>query len=68
MPIRCETTDGLTVQASDCDTAQWQALRERNRAERNLSMPCCGTGAVLKTSRRGTRFFGSVAEKGEMTP
>ena len=57
MPLRCETPDGVTIQTTDCDDAQWEALRKRNRERRDLIMPCCNADTVLKKSPRGTRFF-----------
>ena len=63
MPLRCETPDGVTIQATDCDEAQWEALRERNRQRRDLTMPCCNADTVLKKSPRGTRFFAHKPSK-----
>ena len=61
MPLRCVDEHGTAIEANACDEEQWKALRARNRAERNLKMPCCPARAVLKTSRRGTRFFAHKA-------
>ena len=63
MPLRCETPDGVTIQATDCDEAQWEALRVRNRERRDLIMPCCNADTVLKKSPRGTRFFAHKPSK-----
>ena len=64
MPLRCVDEHGAAIEANACDEGQWKALRARNRAERNLKMPCCPARAVLKTSRRGTRFFAHKARGG----
>ena len=61
MPLRCVDEHGTAIEANACDEEQWKALRARNRAERDLKMPCCPARAVLKTSRRGTRFFAHKA-------
>ncbi len=35
----------------------WATLRQSNRANSELTMPCCGSGVVLRTSKLGTRHF-----------
>ena len=61
MPLRCVDEHGAAIETNGCDEGQWKALRARDRAERNLKMPCCPARAVLKTSRCGTRFFAHKA-------
>lgn len=35
----------------------WEELRKGNAETRDLRMPCCGAGVVLRTSKLGTRHF-----------
>ena len=58
MPLRClNSHDGTSLLAFDLTPTEWDRLRDDNRKERHLSMPCCSAEVVLKTSKLGTRFF-----------
>jgi len=57
MPLKC-LREGLPVYSFDCEAdAAWEALRLANASNSRLSMPCCGAGVVLRTSKLGTRHF-----------
>lgn len=56
MPLRCLSLDSQEL-AFRHDAQSWSILRERNRLERHLRLPCCQAAVVLKVSRLGTRFF-----------
>jgi len=56
MPLRCHDADREEL-AFLHDDASWEALRNRNKRENSLKLPCCGSDVTLKTSKLGTRFF-----------
>lgn len=55
MPLRATSGD-TNVHAFDFDEDQWAALKSSYRAH-GLAMPCCGRGAIPKTSALGNYFF-----------
>ncbi|WP_052659194.1 competence protein CoiA family protein [Pseudomonas sp. LFM046] len=57
MPVRCLNQDGQSIHAFGLDAAQREELRAENTRDHQLRTPCCGNGAVLKTSKLGTLFF-----------
>jgi Competence protein CoiA-like family len=57
VPLCCDSDDGLIVAIDFNDEEAWLKLRELNRQERHLRMPCCHADVVLKRSKLGTRFF-----------
>jgi len=61
MPLRCLDPTGQSLHAFDLSEEQWRALERANRVARHLRMPCCQAAVMLKTSRRGTRFFAHKA-------
>lgn len=62
MPIRCVDEAGESIIAQDCSDKEWQSLRRRKPASRNLTMPCCVSPAIPKVSKLGTRFFAHKAK------
>lgn len=56
MPLKC-LHHGTAIFAFDFDAAAWAQLKEDNRKERFLTMPCCQGLAIPKVSKRGTQFF-----------
>lgn len=56
MPLR-SSRNGTSIFAFEFDEEAWRKLVEQNRAERCLSMACCGADAVPKRSSLGTKFF-----------
>lgn len=61
MPLRAVTEEGTDIEASEFGKDDWETLRAQVRVKRHLKMPCCSSQAVLKTSKRGTRFFAHKA-------
>lgn len=62
MPLRCLDPDSSgSIHAFDLSDDAWDQLVAENRRRRHLRMPCCTVEVVLKTSRRGTRFFAHKA-------
>lgn len=57
MPLSCLDENGRRIQAFDLSPDRWQALKSENQKRRHLKMPCCGSGVVLKKSRRAMCFF-----------
>ncbi|MGJ7512672.1 competence protein CoiA [Variovorax sp. GT1P44] len=55
MPLRA-TSGEANLHAFDYDEDQWAALKSSYRAL-SLAMPCCGRGAIPKTSTLGNHFF-----------
>lgn len=60
MPLRAQL-NSKNIFAYNYNSEQWEELRKQ-RSE--IHMHCCGAGAVLKTSKLGTRFF-SHKRKGD---
>lgn len=57
MPLKCHRDD-QPLMAFDFESEEaWEALRRENAREKNLRMPCCGTGVTLRTSALGTKHF-----------
>lgn len=56
MPLKCVAPTG-DVYAFKYSAEAWAGLRHENAKARHLRMPCCDSGVVLKTSKRGTHFF-----------
>lgn len=57
MPLKC-LRGGNPVFAFNVKSDEaWAHLRQENRANRQLRMPCCGSSVVLRTSKLGTRHF-----------
>lgn len=66
MPLRC-SNEGHDVFAFDFEgDAEWEGLRKENQKRQHLSMTCCGSPVVLRTSKLGVRHF-SHARKGDCT-
>lgn len=65
MPLSCKSADADILSINFSPSA-WAELRARNVKEHHLSLPCCGSKVVLKTSMLGTQFF-AHARKGECT-
>lgn len=57
MPLRCDDESG-PVYSFDQDEQSWSALRVR---QPHLKFSCCDASVVLKTSKRGTKFFAHKA-------
>ena len=55
--MRCIDEHGLDVEADGLNDDAWRALKNRNRTERHLAMPCCDARVVLKTPTRRIRHF-----------
>lgn len=64
MPLRAMYGDA-NVFAYECAAAQWAELKTSYKTKK-LTMPCCGNGAIPKTSQLGTFFF-SHTRQGECT-
>ena len=64
MPIRAVSDQG-DIYAFALNVEQWSDLKRTYRGL-NLQMPCCGVGAIPKTSTRGNYFF-AHAHGGECT-
>lgn len=62
MPLKCEL-DGQICYSFTYSPTEWEALKA-SRKERDMRMPCCGRGAIPKTSALGTQFF-AHARRGE---
>lgn len=65
MPLKCFSGE-LELFAFQFNNENWELLREQNRKSKNLRMPCCSSGVVLKQSKLMTRFF-AHARKGPCT-
>ncbi|CAI9912063.1 TPA: hypothetical protein MXR76_005359 [Pseudomonas aeruginosa] len=57
MPLRCIDTHGQSIQSNLLNESQWAELKRLQGVRKNLRMPCCEQGVVLKTSKLGTNFF-----------
>lgn len=57
MPLKClrgaEEIYAFDVESEDA----WEELRKGNAESKDLRMPCCGAGVVLRKSKLGTRHF-----------
>lgn len=62
MPLRAISA-GRAVNSFSCAPEEWSELKRSYRAL-SLTMPCCKTPAIPKTSRYGSRFF-AHASRGE---
>jgi len=57
MPLRCSNA-GQDVFAFDFEAdADWEHLRQENQKRQHLSMACCGSPVVPRTSKLGVRHF-----------
>ena len=57
MPLKCHR-DTQPLMAFDFESDEaWDSLRRENAREKNLRMPCCGSGVTLRTSALGTKHF-----------
>lgn len=64
MPIRVTSNQG-DIHAFAFTDEQWAEIKRTYRGL-NLQMPCCGVGAIPKTSTRGNYFF-AHSRRGECT-
>jgi len=57
MPLKCHR-DGEPIYSFAVESeSQWRDLKNENSASKNLRMPCCDAGVMLRVSKLGTRHF-----------
>lgn len=57
MPLKCfRNSEPIFAFDMEAETL-WEELRQENAAEKNLQVPCCDAGVILRTSKLGTRHF-----------
>ena len=61
MPLRCIDDYGISIEAHERTPEEWAALKDDRRIRRHLTMPCCQSQAIPKTSNLGTQFFAHKA-------
>ena len=61
MPLRCIDDYGISIEAHERIPEEWAALKDDRRIRRHLTMPCCQSQAIPKTSKLGTQFFAHKA-------
>jgi hypothetical protein len=67
MPLKC-LLDGKPIFSFALSSNEWDALKDANRREKHLLMPCCDAKATPKTSKLGTQFFAHSKTEGCASP
>lgn len=52
------------IVAFKLNTNDWNDLKKENTSTKNITLPCCNSLAVLKTSSNGLHFFAHYVKKG----